>query len=236
MKLRQWLYNPKTTKWQILLGTLLITIIFLIFFIPLETYPFDESWEYHSFWEQIIGAMFGGVAVAVITGVLIMFQSVVAMDREKNQKIFDQRVALYKTFLELTMEIVDDDVLDDDERKILMKTEKEILLIASRDTYLSWCQVYKEILKLPRNNKEMESMKSDEAKKMSHAKRVRYISELTTKFVNFCRKDLDIAVIQQDSEMDGIMRGIQNEMERHLFTRKRNQEFRDYLNQEVYKE
>jgi hypothetical protein len=221
MSLRKWWYDSKTTKWQILVGTIFITIIFLIFFIPLETYPFDESWEYHSFWEQIIGAMFGGVAVAVITGVLIMFQSVVAMDREKNQKIFDQRVALYKTFLELTMEIVDDDVLDDDERKILMKTEKEILLIASRATYLSWCKVYEEILKLPRNTNQMKDIEQNVEKRTKHEKRVKSISELTAKFVNCCRKDLDIALIEHDDEMSQIMSGIQSEMDKHLFKRTR---------------
>ena len=120
MNLRKWWYDAKTTKWQILLGVFIIGVFFIIPFSLLDQLEWDPDWKHANFVDSILATMLGGVAVAIITGVLIIFQNVIGMDREKNQKIFDQRVQLYKNFLEQTMAIIDDDVLEDHERKNLM--------------------------------------------------------------------------------------------------------------------
>ena len=116
MGFKTWWYDSKTTKWQIIIGTLLVGVVFVGSFSFLETYQFEE-WKYSAFSKSMIGILMGTVALGVITGVIIIFQSIVAMDKEKNQKIFDERLSLYKDFIKQTMSIISDNVLDNEERK-----------------------------------------------------------------------------------------------------------------------
>ncbi len=217
MNLRKWWYDAKTTKWQILLGVFIIGVFFIIPFSLLDQLEWDPDWKHANFVDSILATMLGGVAVAIITGVLIIFQNVIGMDREKNQKIFDQRVQLYKNFLEQTMAIIDDDVLEDHERKNLMVIEKDILMIASPETYNAWYDVYRHILKLPRTVKEMNKLRDNPKDAEEHSNRVQKIAELTTYFVNQCRKDLQIVPITNDV-VQQINAANKLEIEKHLFT------------------
>ena len=217
MNLRKWWYDAKTTKWQILLGVFIIGVFFIIPFSLLDQLEWDPDWKHANFVDSILATMLGGVAVAIITGVLIIFQNVIGMDREKNQKIFDQRVQLYKNFLEQTMAIIDDDVLEDHERKNLMVIEKDILMIASPETYNAWYDVYRHILKLPRTVKEMNKLRDNPKDAEEHSNRVQKIAELTTYFVNQCRKDLQIVPITNDV-VKQINAANKLEIEKHLFT------------------
>ncbi|MAQ70035.1 MAG: hypothetical protein CMD23_02945 [Flavobacteriales bacterium] len=217
MNLRKWWYDAKTTKWQILLGVFIIGVFFIIPFSLLDQLEWDPDWKHANFVDSILATMLGGVAVAIITGVLIIFQNVIGMDREKNQKIFDQRVQLYKNFLEQTMAIIDDDVLEDHERKNLMVIEKDILMIASPETYNAWYDVYRHILKLPRTIKEMNKLRDNPKDAEEHSNRVQKIAELTTYFVNQCRKDLQIVPITNDV-VQQINAANKLEIEKHLFT------------------
>ena len=88
MDFKTWWYDANTTKWQIIFGTFLIGIVFIGTFAFLSIYQFEE-WKYSGFAKSMIGILMGTVALGVITGVIIIFQSIVATDKEKNQKIFD---------------------------------------------------------------------------------------------------------------------------------------------------
>ena len=134
MDFRAWWYDTKTTKWQLIIGTLFIGLVFFGTFSYLETYEFEE-WKYSGFSKSLLGILMGTVALGVITGIIIIFQSIVSMDREKNQKIFDERLALYKQFTKQTMNIISDNILDDEEVEKLKVIEKEVLMIASSETY-----------------------------------------------------------------------------------------------------
>jgi hypothetical protein len=185
MKLKSWWYDTKSTKWQIIFGTLLIGSVFVGTFSFLETYQFEE-WKYSGFAKSMIGILMGTVALGVITGVIIIFQSIVSMDREKNQKIFDERLALYKQFIKKTTDIISDDKLVDEERHELKILEKEVLMIASPNTYDKWSSLYKDILKL----------KSTEDEKIDNEDQIRLsISDKSIDFVNSCRMDLEIGVV-----------------------------------------
>ena len=94
MDFKTWWYDAKSTKWQILIGTILILFIFVGCFTFLETYEFEE-WEYSGFIKSMIGILMGTVALGAITGIMIIFQEIATMSREKNQKIFDERLELY---------------------------------------------------------------------------------------------------------------------------------------------
>ena len=96
----------------------------------------------------------GTVALGVITGVIIIFQSIVATDKEKNQKIFDERLSLYKDFTKQTMSIISDNILDNEEREQLKVIEKEVLMIASSETYKKWSELYNSMLDLKKEEKE----------------------------------------------------------------------------------
>jgi hypothetical protein len=183
MNFKTWWYDTKSTKWQIIIGTLLIGFVFIGTFAFLDTYQFEE-WEYSGFAKSMIGILMGTVALGVITGVIIIFQSIVSMDREKNQKIFDERLALYKDFTKKTMSIVSDSEVDDKEREELEIIEKQVLMISSPETYKKWFDLYQEILKLVNNL-------SDEEK----SKTLELISDKSIEFINSCRLDLEIGVI-----------------------------------------
>ena len=93
MNFKTWWYDTKTTKWQIIIGTLLIGIFFIGTFSFLDTYQF-EQWKYSGFSKSMIGILMGTVALGVITGIIIIFQSIVATDKEKNQKIWNSKKVL----------------------------------------------------------------------------------------------------------------------------------------------
>ena len=199
MDFKTWWYDAKSTKWQILIGTLLITIIFIGCFTYLETYQF-EDWKYSAFIKSMIGILMGTVALGVITGIIIIFQSLVAMDREKNQKIFDERLQLYKEFSKQTMGFISDDILEIEEREKLKVIEKEILMIASSETYEAWSDLYLEIKKLPSSKNEKEELiKTNDNKPSDELEElVLDISDKSFDFVNSCRMDLEIGAISKD--------------------------------------
>ena len=67
MGFKSWWYDSKTTKWQIIFGTLLVGVVFVGSFSFLETYQFEE-WKYSAFSKSMIGILMGTVALGVITG------------------------------------------------------------------------------------------------------------------------------------------------------------------------
>lgn len=187
MDFRAWWYDTKTTKWQIFIGTLLVAFVFFGTFSFLETYEFEE-WKYSAFSKSLMGILMGTVALGVITGIIIIFQSIVSMDREKNQKIFDERLALYKQFTKKTMDIISDNILDNEEREQLKVIEKEVLMIASSSTYRKWSSLYQDIQRLKSTNEE--EIDNEEEIILS-------ISDKAIDFVNSCRLDLEIGVIDK---------------------------------------
>ena len=187
MDFKAWWYDTNTTKWQIIIGTLLVGLIFFGTFSFLDTYQFEE-WKYSGFAKSMMGILMGTVALGVITGVIIIFQSIVSMDREKSQKIFDERLSLYKDFTKQTMSIISDNILDNEEREQLKVIEKEVLMIASNTTYKKWVELYNVMLQL----------KSDENDEMENEEEIILsISDKSVDFVNSCRMDLEIGVIDK---------------------------------------
>lgn len=187
MDFKTWWYDANTTKWQIIFGTFLIGIVFIGTFAFLSIYQFEE-WKYSGFAKSMIGILMGTVALGVITGVIIIFQSIVATDKEKNQKIFDERLSLYKDFTKQTMSIISDNILDNEEREQLKVIEKEVLMIASSETYKKWSELYNSMLDL--KNEEKEEIENEEEVILN-------ISDKSIDFVNSCRKDLEIGVIDK---------------------------------------
>ena len=187
MDFKTWWYDTNTTKWQIIFGTILIGIVFTATFAFLSTYQFEE-WKYSGFAKSMIGILMGTVALGVITGVIIIFQSIVATDKEKNQKIFDERLSLYKDFTKQTMSIISDNILDSEEREQLKVIEKEVLMIASSETYKKWSELYNAMLDLKKEEKE--EIENEEEMILN-------ISDKSIDFVNSCRKDLEIGVIDK---------------------------------------
>jgi len=183
MNFKTWWYDTKSTKWQIIIGTLLIGFVFIGTFAFLDTYQFEE-WEYSGFAKSMMGILMGTVALGVITGVIIIFQSIISMDREKNQKIFDERLKLYNNFTERTMKIISDNKVDDEEFKELKIIEKQVLMISSTTTYKKWFALYEEVLNLYSN-------KDEETKKTI----IKSISDKSIEFINSCRMDLEIGII-----------------------------------------
>ena len=100
------------------------------------------------------------------------------MQQEKNQKIFDERLKLYREFTNKTMGIVSDNLLDPIERDQLKVIEKEILMIASPETYKKWMILYKDILKLKANENDKENEDDDV---------IFSISDKSIEFINSCR-------------------------------------------------
>ena len=188
MNFKTWWYDTKSTKWQIIIGTLLIGFVFIGTFAFLDTYQFEE-WEYSGFAKSMMGILMGTVALGVITGVIIIFQSIISMDREKNQKIFDERLKLYKEFTNKTMGFISDDDLSEEEIKALKVIEKEVLMIASSSTYMKWLSLYQEILK-----KYDSETKDEDEITLSYS-----ISDKFIEFVNSCRIDLEIGVIDKET-------------------------------------
>jgi len=184
---KSWWYDSKTTKWQIVIGSVIIAIIFLCTFSFLSIYEFEE-WKYSGFTKSLMGILMSTIALGAITGIIIIFQNLVAMDREKNQKIFSKRLELYKNFTNQTMRIISDDHISEEEAEELKVIEKEILMIASPATYKKWYSLYMNIKEL---REEKDSNTNDKIKEK--------ISDSAIDFINSCRRDLEIGEIDKDT-------------------------------------
>lgn len=140
----------RSSKNKIIIYSVVITIIYFACFALLSTHTFSE-WELWPFFESMIGVFMGAGAIAIITGIILVVQSVIESERDKRQKVFDQKLTLYSGIIEQMEELYrlkeDEDVpmIDDQERVDLFFTQLKVALLARPKTFRSFSQLINDI-------------------------------------------------------------------------------------------
>jgi hypothetical protein len=99
----------------------------------------------------MIGVFMGAGAIAIITGIILVVQSIIEGERDKRQKVFDKKLALYSGIIEQMEQLYcikeDEDVpmIDQHERMDLFFTQLKVALLARPKTFHSYSQLINDI-------------------------------------------------------------------------------------------
>ena len=85
-----------------------------------------QVWTLAPFIESLIGVFMGAGAIAVITGIILIFQSSIQAEQQKKQEVFKNKILLYHNIIEKMEDITKDDKIDETEQKEILSLIKRI--------------------------------------------------------------------------------------------------------------
>ncbi|SVB29679.1 uncharacterized protein METZ01_LOCUS182533 [marine metagenome] len=136
---------------------------------------------------RIIQSFMGAGAIALITVIIVVFQNQVQTISKKKERIFDQRLNLYKATIDLFWDVVDRKQIDISEHNQFKANNQKMLLLAGKKVYVQFNALLIMI------NTEFRSSGKDkiDIAKLTNPDGEQFAS-LFKKFVTVCREDLDI--------------------------------------------
>jgi len=168
----------KQMKNQFKLWGTAVLIFYVVCFAFLVIHNF-QVWTLSPFIESLIGVFMGAGAIAVITGVILIFQSAIQAEQEKKQKVFDKKMNLYQSIITEMNEKIKVrkgekySMITPEERLELFFTQLNIALLSKPKTFRLFSEMLNDI-------SDEEGKITDDAPK----KLLRFIQE--------ARKDLDV--------------------------------------------
>ena len=94
-----------------------------------------QVWTLAPFIESLIGVFMGAGAIAVITGIILIFQSSIQAEQEKKQEVFKEKMKLYSSIIDKMNEIKRDGQVSSDERLDIMSIQSKIALLSNQTTF-----------------------------------------------------------------------------------------------------
>ena len=136
---------------------------------------------------KVLQSFMGAGAIALITVIIVVYQNQVQTISKKKERIFEQRLALYKSTIDLFWDIVDKKQIDIAELNQFKANNQKMLLIAGKRVYSRFNQLLVMI------NDEFRST-SKEVIEIGHLQSSsgKDFAGLFRGFVRVCREDLDI--------------------------------------------
>ena len=173
--------RPKTKK-KIVLAIIIIIAIYTVCFGFLTYHEFKE-WTLYPFFESMIGVFMGAGAIALITGIILIFQSALQSAQEKTKEVFDRKLTLYEKIIKDMNEYFKDGMIDEDERRELFLTQLNVALLSSPETFKLFSEMLKNI--------------SDEEGNLT-----KEAPDKLLEFIKGARKDLDVQREMTDKDTD----------------------------------
>jgi hypothetical protein len=129
----------------------------------------------------------GAGAIALITVIIVVYQNQVHTISKKKERIFEQRLELYKSTIDLFWEVVDKKQIDINEHNRFKANNQKMLLIAGKKVYSQFNALLLMV------NLEFKNT-SNEVIEINHLKTPtgENFPTLFKEFVRVCRDDLDI--------------------------------------------
>mgnify|MGYP000441542936 CR=1 FL=1 len=176
------MFSEKITK-EFILWTAILLIIYFVSFGLLVVHKF-QLWILSPFVESHIAVFMSAGAIAIITGIILIFQSSVDSEQKKKQEVFKKKMDLYSNVIERMNDIRRDGIVTTD-------NQNEILSLVSKIALLSNLETFKEFNKFAFN------LADDEGKIKPG-----YPSRLMN-FVLEARKDLEVhgKISKKDEEI-----------------------------------
>jgi hypothetical protein len=156
----------------------IIVVFYVVCFGFLRIHDF-QVWTLAPFIESLIGVFMGAGAIAVITGIILIFQSSIQAEQEKKQKVFDKKMNLYQSIITemnekfKVREGEENSMITPEERLELFFTQLNIALLSKPKTFRLFSEMLNDI-------SDEEGKITDDAPK----KLLRFIQE--------AREDLDV--------------------------------------------
>ena len=91
----------------VVVGVFLLISVFCL--VPLLFKIYDNN----SLWPNFYGALMGVILTAVTTVVLLLGQTSSEEEKERNTKVFEEKISVYKEFLKMFCKIVEDRKIDE---------------------------------------------------------------------------------------------------------------------------
>jgi len=111
-----------------------IVLFYVVCFGFLKIHDF-QVWTLEPFIESLIGVFMGAGAIAVITGIILIFQSSIQAEQEKKQEVFKEKMKLYSSIIDKMTEINRDKHVSDDERLDILSIQSKIALLSNQTTF-----------------------------------------------------------------------------------------------------
>jgi hypothetical protein len=137
---------------KIVTYSIIVTIIYFacFAFLSMHMHAF-QGWALGKFFEGMLSVFMGAGAIAIITGIILVVQSIIESERDKKQKVFDKKLALYSGIIEQMEGFYqlkeDEDVpmIDQQERMDLFFTQLKVALLAKPKTFRSYSQLINDL-------------------------------------------------------------------------------------------
>ena len=135
----------------------------------------------------VIGASFGAIFVVILTNYLLTKQTEVEQESKRSERVFEEKVSLYKQILLATEQMLEDGIIKGSvEMKSLPFLMLRLQMLGNDEAIMSYQKIYHEINNIfiaEPDNDEVEVTESSSLK----------ILELLGDFSNVCRLDLKVS-------------------------------------------
>ena len=143
----------------------------------------------------VIGASFGAIFVVILTNYLLTKQTEVEQESKRGEKVFEEKVELYKEILKNTEEMIEDETISkSDEMKKLPFLMLKLQMLGNDDAINSYEQIYTKIIDIFNNEPENDEVRLDEDAQTE-------IHSFLSEFCNVCRVDLKVSDTKIDSNL-----------------------------------
>ena len=115
---------------RILLIVVGYIVIFIIPFVFLSTYEFDDTWKYTPFVKGMVATFMGGGTIAIVTAALLIFQKSLDLEHKQKENVQDKKLDLYEKIVQKIAEIIQDDNITKNEHYILKNYNFTLNLVA----------------------------------------------------------------------------------------------------------
>jgi len=125
-------------------------VVFIIPFIFLSTYEFDDTWKYTPFVQGMIATFMGGGTIAIVTAALLIFQKSLDLEHKQKENVQEKKLDLYEKIVQKIAEIIEDDNITKNEHYILKNYNFTLNLVAEYEVQ----DAYEKFLKKLEINRE----------------------------------------------------------------------------------
>ena len=115
---------------RILLIVVGYIVIFIIPFVFLSTYEFDDTWKYTPFVKGMVATFMGGGTIAIVTAALLIFQKSLDLEHKQKENVQEKKLDLYEKIVQKIAEIIQDDNITKNEHYILKNYNFTLNLVA----------------------------------------------------------------------------------------------------------
>ena len=143
----------------------------------------------------VIGASFGAIFVVILTNYLLTKQTEVEQESKRSERVFEEKVSLYKQILLATEKMLEDGVIKgSEEMKSIPFLMLRLQMLGNDEAIMSYQKIYHEI-----NNIFIAEPENDEVE-VSESSSLK-ILELLGDFCNVCRLDLKVSDEKIDTKL-----------------------------------